>query len=185
MGVFDAATDRMVALGKDQPNFVYVLSNANGLAGTPQWLTFGTLPDLSQGFPPAKGPSAVYDATNNRLITFGGCLANCGSPVNDVWVLTNANGLGGNPTWLKLLPTGVLPSSRANQAAVYDSTSNKMIIFGGQNGCCNPQVTFDDVWVLTNANGLGGTPTWTTDPQLQRLGLLVNLALIDPIPGPV
>jgi hypothetical protein len=71
MGVFDAATDRMVALGKDQPNFVYVLSNANGLAGTPQWLTFGTLPDLSQGFPPAKGPSAVYDATNNRLITFG------------------------------------------------------------------------------------------------------------------
>lgn len=77
-------------------------------------------------------------------------------------MLTNANGLGGSPTWLKLLPAGALPSPRANHAAVYDSTSNKMIVFGGQDGCCNPQHTVGDVWVLSNANGLGGPPIWTS-----------------------
>ena len=76
LGVFDAATDRMVVLGGDQPHIVWVLSNANGLGGTPQWLPFSTVADPAQGFPPSKGPSAVYDATNNRMITFGGCLAN-------------------------------------------------------------------------------------------------------------
>ena len=31
---------------------------------------------------------------------------------------------------------------------------NWMMIFGGCGGCTDP-------WVLANANGLGGTPTWT------------------------
>jgi len=165
LGVFDAAHNRMVALAGDWLH-VWVLSNANGLGGTPQWLVFATLADPVQGFPTGNPnaswtASAVYDATNNRMITFGGCLATCGSAVNDVWVLTNANGLGGTPTWLKLLPSGGLPAPRANHVAVYDSTSNKMIVFAGQNGCCAPPVTFGDVWVLSNANGLGGSPTWT------------------------
>ena len=162
---FDAANNRMVALAQD-PLHVWVLTNANGLGAIPQWLSFATLPDTGSGFPTGLAntswvASAVYDATNNRMITFGGCLAHCGSPVNDTWVLTNANGLGGTPTWLKLVPGGPLPSPRANHAAVYDSTSNRMIVFGGQNGCCAFPVTFGDVWVLSNANGLGGSPTWT------------------------
>jgi hypothetical protein len=159
LGVYDTGSNRIMGLDGD-PSGVWILTNANGLGGAPQWSQIAALPDPAQGFPAGRGPSAVYDAANNRMIIFGGCLASCGAPVNEVWVLTNANGLGGTPTWLKLLPGGALPSPRANHSAVYDSASNKMIIFGGQNGCCNPQVTYSDAWVISNANGLGGAPTW-------------------------
>jgi hypothetical protein len=52
---------------------------------------------------------------------------------NDVWVLTNANGLGGQPKWIQLFPAGNLPAARENEAATYDPASNAMTIFGG---CC-------------------------------------------------
>ena len=38
-----------------------------------------------------------------------------------------------------------------------------MTIFGGVNGCCGNPLTMNlgDTWVLSNANGIGGTPAWT------------------------
>ncbi len=166
--VFDPATDRMIVFGGGTPNptppspynanDVWVLSNADGLGGTPQWDQLsptGTLPA------PRKGQSIVYDSSNNRLIVFGGCPQSCGSPTNDLWVLTNANGLGGTPVWTELSPTGGPPAARANHTAVYDSGTNSMIVFGGQNGANATPPTLHDVWVLSNANGLGGTPAWT------------------------
>lgn len=61
------------------------------------------------------------------------------------------------PTWTQLRPTGGPPSARAEHSGVYDPTSNRMIVFGGQAGFR----FFNDVWILANANGLGGTPMWT------------------------
>jgi hypothetical protein len=100
----------------------------------------------------------VYDSTNNRMIVFGGGLGFTTPCANDVWVLTNANGNGGVPTWSQLAPTGTLPSPRIMHSAVYDPNTNSMIVYGGQN--CS-STTFSDVWVLSHANGLGGTPAWT------------------------
>ena len=52
-------------------------------------------------------------------------------------------------TWIQLSPPPPLPSPRNVHSAVYDTATNRMIIFGaGGNGFSN------DVWVLTNANGL-------------------------------
>ena len=165
--LFDPASDRMIIFGGGlngavtapyDSNAVWVLTGADGLGGTPEWIELsptGTLPA------PRKGQSTVYDASNNRMIVFGGCPLSCGAPLNDVWVLTNANGLGGTPAWEELSPTGGPPAARANQTAVYDPTTNTMIIFGGQNGSTATPPTFSDVWVLSNANGLGGTPVWT------------------------
>src|SRR5439155_19209480 len=99
--------------------------------------------------------TAVYDSSSNRMIVFGGFLN--GSFFNDVWVLTNANGTGGNPEWIQLAPLGGPPAERFTHTAVYDPATNRMTIFGGGNSING----FNDVWVLTNANGTEQQlPSW-------------------------
>jgi hypothetical protein len=110
--------------------------------------------------PPARsGHSAVYDSTNNRMIIFGGCSASCAPVLNDIWVLTNANGVGGTPVWAQLqLSAG--PAARTNAAVAYNAAGNQMIVFGGQDGSANPCSTFSDTWILESANGLAGPAAW-------------------------
>src|SRR3989304_7267682 len=66
-----------------------------GPAGAQTWIE----PTPAGTLPPASPPKQVqYDAANNSLIAFlPGNPAN-GGPAAEVWVLTNANGLGGTPT---------------------------------------------------------------------------------------
>src|SRR5882724_981326 len=167
--VYDSNTNRMVVFGGDAcdpctfKNDVWVLTNANGLGGTPQWLQL-----FPTGGPPAPRTyhSAVYDAAGNRMIIFGGVApGGIGSgPLSDTWVLANASGVDrgtGTPTtpvWTQLAPTGTLPPARGQQAAAYDAANNRMVTFGG-NGVAG---TFNDVWLLDNANGAGvQTPAWS------------------------
>lgn len=165
--VYDQGSNRMIVFGGDNcfatfNNEVWVLTNANGLGGTPTWTLLTTA-----GTPPApsESMSAVYDPVNNRMILFG--TANAGGHSNQVWVLTNANGLGGTPTWIQLMPAGPLIPARNSVAAIYDPATNRMTIFGGSDTS-----DFNDTWVLTNANGLGGNPSWT---QLSPSGALPPL----------
>ena len=157
--VYDPGTNRMIMFGGndectpvDATKEVWVLENANGLGGTPNWIQLsptGTRPG-------ARAHTAVYDQRTNRMIamiwTSGG---------DEVWVLENANGLGGTPNWIQLTPTGGPPDRRYGHSAVFDPATNKMTVFGGCCGGTNPGSRFSDVWVLENANGLGGTPNWT------------------------
>jgi hypothetical protein len=141
-------------------NDVWVETNANGLGGTGAWSNL--IPNGTAGSPPGRiNHSAVYDVANNRMIIFGGCLGGCLPVDNAVWVLSNANGVGGTPTWTQLFPTGGPPPARQGHQAVYDPNTNSMIVWAGQDGGGNPCGTFADVWVLSHANGLGGTPNWT------------------------
>jgi hypothetical protein len=156
--VYDPGTTEVIAFGGALDGSVYndveVLTNANGLGGKPTWETL--IPQGASGSPPSRGAhSAVYDAVNNRMIVFGGLDANANN-LNDVWVLTSANGVG-TPTWIQLSPTGEAPPARFAHTAVYDQENNRMIIFAGT----GPGIsTFSDVWVLSDANGLGN-PAWT------------------------
>src|SRR5271169_2470305 len=77
-----------------------------------------------------QGTTGVYDAGSNRMIVFGG-RDGSGNNLNDVWVLTNANGLGGTGQWINLIPNGAAgsPPARSGHSAVYDPTNNIMIIF--------------------------------------------------------
>jgi hypothetical protein len=109
----------------------------------------------------------VYDPGSNRMIFFGAGPA--GSSDNITWVLSDANGLGGTPTWSQLAPSGTAPSIRDSHTAVYDVASNRMTLFGGNGNVNNVSTEFNDVWVLSSANGLGGTPAWT---QLAPTGTL-------------
>lgn len=160
--VYDALSNRMIVYGGDPQigfcfgavNDTWVLTNADGTGGPPAWIqlfpTAGPAPDLRQG------PTAVYDSVSNRMVVFGGRVNACQPLSNNVWVLTNANGLTGTPAWTQLSPTGSLPAARQGHNAVYDTAYNRMIVFGGTTTGVN-----NDVWVLSNANGLGGTPAWT------------------------
>ena len=129
------------------------------------WMLLGTGSALAQtwsqlvtaGSPPSGENVSNYDGTNNRLIVFfprNGTLAS-----DEVWVLTNANGLGGTPTWLQLAPTGTAPTINVFATAVYNKPGNKLIVYGGCSGNCGSPLP--DVYVLTHANGLGGTPAWS------------------------
>ncbi len=110
--------------------------------------------------PPARDAHVtVSDEAHARMIVFGG--QGDSGLLNDVWVLDHADGQGGDPAWTALAPTGTPPAARRNAAGAYDAAGNRLIVFGGDDGAGTP-VAFGDVWVLSNANGLGGTPAWTT-----------------------
>jgi hypothetical protein len=147
-------------------------ANSNGV-----WSTL--IANGAAGSPAARdGHSAVYDSATNRMIVFGG--GTDGAPYfSDVWVLTNADGQGGAATWSQLTPSGPSPDTRWLHTAVYDSSSNRMIVFGGGNS----SQTFSDVWVLSNANGLGGPPTWTqlSPGGSSPKGVLASSAVYDPV----
>jgi len=162
--VYDPATNSMIVFGGyvdglTTQNDVLALSHANGLGGTPAWSTI--IANGAAGSPAARYyQTAVYDEASSRMIVFGGCTLSptfCGPGLSDVWVLVNANGLGGTPTWTQLAPSGTSPAGRIGHAAIYDAANNRMTVFGGDNV---GHQTLSDVWVLTNANGLGGTPAW-------------------------
>jgi hypothetical protein len=164
---FDPATDRAIIFGgvtsSGLSNDSWVLADANGLAGTPTWIQLSPI----GGAPQARTTRTAYDSINNRLIIMDGCLGSCLPVANDLWILTNANGLGGTPAWIQLSPIGGPPAARVDQVMAYDPGTNSLIVWGGQIGCCASPQTYSDAWVLTNANGLGGTPAWT---QLSTVG---------------
>ena len=120
---------------------------------------------LAGSGPSLNSTSVVYDSASNRLMVFGGLGANSSCCVSDTWALLSANGSGGTSQWQQLAPSGTLPPSRFAHSAVYDQINNRMIIFGGGVSGCGVFCTlFNDVWVLSNASGVGGTPTWTQLP---------------------
>ena len=178
-GVYDEKNSRLIlfggGLGSTSPcqNDTWVLTDANGASGVPTWAQLAT----SGGPPSPRYAPGVYDPTSNTLIIFGG--DNCFATFyNDVWTLSSANGLGGTPTWTQMTPGGTPPSPRSLATAVYDSASNTLIVFGGNNG----PTSFNEVWTLSNANGMSGTPTWT---QLNPTGPLpaarsYHTAIYDP-----
>src|SRR5262245_28214805 len=63
--------------------------------------------------------------------------------------------------WIPLTPTGGPPAPRRYQSSVYDPGSNRLILFGGclAGTCQSITNATNEVWVLTNANGVG-TPAW-------------------------
>lgn len=170
-GIYDVSTDRLVVFGGEQTAGVPL----GDVWASPKIVAAGQMVAKApyvwtQLFPTGTAPaarfgqSAVYDSVSNRMIVFGGATSTTAC-LNDVWLLDNANSAIGTPDWIPITPSGTPPAARQNFNAVYDPTSNSMIVFGGSN-CAGKY--FSDVWVLSNANGEVGTPTWT---QLSPAGV--------------
>jgi hypothetical protein len=169
--IYDPANNRLVVFGGNNCfsgffNDVWVLSNANGLGGTPSWTQLSP-----SGTAPAAGnyPGAVYAATSNRMIVV--------ESLGNVFVLSNANGLGGPPSWSQLAPSGATPSTGSFPKVGYDSANNRLIVFGGNAS----GRLLNDVWVLTNADGSGGTPSWVhfAPPSLAPPPRINSVAVYD------
>ena len=159
-GVYDPVSNRVVAFGgtsywaNDLTNNLRVLSNANDIGDQTYWAT----PPQS-GIPPyVTNHSAVYDAASNRMIVFGGNFGDQ-SISDQLWMLYNANALSGTPAWTQSTPGGDRITGRFGHIAVYDPDLNAMIVYGGH--AAPDGVWTNELWVLRNANGTGGTPGWT------------------------
>jgi uncharacterized repeat protein (TIGR01451 family) len=95
--------------------------------------------------PPRAGPTAIYDAANQRMIVFGG-VDFYWRTLNDVWALYLTPG---EERWEQIFPSGSPPVSRVEHTAVYDPDHERMIMFGGY----NDHNYFHDVWALDLALG--------------------------------
>jgi hypothetical protein len=155
-GLYDSGGDRLILFGGSTgkcQNDYHVLKYANYQGGVPDWVSL-----TPSGTAPAARTwqASAYAAASDSAIIFGGF--NCKSTYfNDVWVANNASDAATLPSWTELSPSGTGPSVRESASAVYDPTTNALILYGGDAGG-NP---FGDIWVLSNANGSGGTPAWT------------------------
>jgi hypothetical protein len=156
--IFDNATSQMIVFGGGAGSTSLNDTWSLEVSGSPQWKQLSPSGTPPQG---RRGHTAVYDSANSRMIIFGGGLGNSSPCANDTWVLSNANSVAGSPEWTQLSPTGGPPSPRIFPTAGYDPGSNRMIVFGGNNCFSVGAAYYNDVWVLTNANGVGGTPVWT------------------------
>ncbi len=85
------------------------------------------------------------------MVIFGGGVTG-GGITNDTWDLDLSGDVNGQ--WMKVIPSGVLPSPRGNNSAVYDP-AGRMIAFGGYDGA---NFT-NDTWTLSL--GAGAQPVWT------------------------
>ncbi len=175
--VYDPVTDSFIVFGGNNCstgyfNDVWVMSSANGESGTPAWTKLsptGTLP------PARESASAIYDSVNNIMTIYSGDVG--GNGLGDVWVLSHANGTGGTPVWTQLHPTGTAPGARTGQTAVFDSVTNRMIIFGG----INAGLTLSDTWLLNSPNGLSA-PSWSVLPTTGTApSVSYHSAVYDPV----
>lgn len=140
---------------------LWLLTNANGLQGTISTWSKLTI----DGTPPSARcrMAGVYDETNDTLILFGGSSYSdtTGTLYDETWVIRNVIT---SPSWDKLNPAGTLPSARRDASAVYDAAGNRMIIFAGNTSTAystDPSGRTNDTWILSDANGIGGTPAWS------------------------
>lgn len=135
------------------------LTNANGLQGdTSKWSKLAI-----DGTPPTARAymAGAYDETSDTLMLFGGGAysSSAGTLYDETWTIRDVTS---NPSWHKLNPAGTLPTARRDASAVYDAANNRLIVFGGNTSTANPPTPSgrtNDTWVLSNANGTGGTPT--------------------------
>jgi len=143
---------------------VWALTHANGLGGPPEWIQL-----TPSGTPPHARfwHSAHYDPSTRRMTIFGGVFDQRPDDsiwFNDVWTLTEANGISGTPQWIELTPTGGPMLPRAAYSGGYSPASRRMVVTMGRYDLATPAY-FNDVWVLTNANGI------TNQPPVANAGL--------------
>jgi hypothetical protein len=144
--IFDADHQRLISFGGADSvlnSDTYVFSLATGT-----WnllATAGTRP------PPRRLQGAVYDASANRIIVFGGY--DGVNLLDDVWALSLS---GGTPTWSQL-SVSAGPTPRAGFVSAFDAANNRLLIFGGYDGVADTTGLPGDVWALS----LGASPAWT------------------------
>lgn len=121
---------------------------ALSMDGPPQWSLVTTAGSPPEG---RYGMSVVYDAHQDRLVSFGGT-STLATYLHEVWTLT----LSGTPTWTRLFPDPLGAMPRRYASAIYDSRRDRLVVWGGE--MSEPYQT------AVMALNLSGTPGWSTVP---------------------
>jgi hypothetical protein len=141
-GIYDPLRNRLIVHGGYTGNFT-PLDDAwqLTLGTTPAWTVLAP----SGTKPQARFASAVaYDPTRDRMVISGGT-----DFVNffaDTWEL-QFTGAGTQAAWRTLFGAGG-PTSRSDHKAVYDSDTDRMLVFGG----INPGGILHDTWAMEFAS---------------------------------
>ena len=137
---YDSQSDRIVQFGG-------ILSLTSNLATDETW-TFDYNTNNWTNAAPAIAPSPrlgtymTYDSGSDRVILFGGITLNPSTVIyNDTW----AYDLETN-TWEEMSPTSA-PDARYGSAIIYDSESDRVILFGGNPSSTTTTSTFSDTWM--------------------------------------
>ncbi len=107
---------------------------------------------------------AVYDASGDRMLLFGGCSSGFGPcPQGDLWAFDLKTNV-----WTELQPPGDTPSARTDPSMAYDPTGKRGILFGGRNSqsFLNDTWSFDVVaqqWTLLSVEGGPPSPRKSHD----------------------
>src|SRR5206468_64154 len=80
---------------------------------------------------PRYGHAAVYDASNHRMILFGGSSAVPDAMEGQVWVFTFIDATFASGTWSTLAVTGPAPEPRRDHTLVLDPDLPALFVFGG------------------------------------------------------
>ncbi|MGH7731460.1 MAG: Kelch repeat-containing protein, partial [Candidatus Eiseniibacteriota bacterium] len=143
--IHDPLRNRLIAFGGTDGSVTGSDTWALGLGPSPAWTL---LP--AGGAPARAGHSAIYDASRDRMLVFGG--SNGAALSSDLWALP----LGGSPAWSLLPVSGPPPSPRRDHSAVYDPVRDRMLVFGGMGGSGGSS-ELNDCWALELGSS---TPTW-------------------------
>jgi hypothetical protein len=130
--IYDPVRDRMLVLsGVLGGNEVWALS----LGGAPVWSrleTIGSVPyrvDFSTVYDPIRDRVLRYSGLWQTFCYHEGCYQYCDDYAQEVGALS----LSGTPARNLLVPAGTPPDAREGHRAVYDSTGDRVIVFGGMN----------------------------------------------------
>ncbi len=116
----------------------------------------------------AQNPSTASLTVPSTATTSSAPLATSQSTTTTNQVTTTAvsSSQGATNTWTNLNPSGALPSIRAGHSMVYDSSSNRVIMFGGLDETNGTNVPLNDTWAYdppantwTNLNPSGTLPS--------------------------
>ena len=134
--VFDPVRDRMLVFGGSTSDAYYGVQNTTWelrLADPPTWKQLtpgGTPPD---GLPSGRRAlTSVYDPLRDRMVIYGGWDGGYTGAafLNEAWALD----LAGDLTWIKLAPSGPIPTQRDAMSAIYDPTHDRLAVYGGWSG---------------------------------------------------
>ncbi|MGI6394398.1 MAG: Kelch repeat-containing protein [bacterium] len=87
-----------------------------------------------------RNHSMVYDPVRGKTVLFGGW---ANTVLNDTWEWDGVKG-----TWANVAPAGNSPEARFDHAMAYDFSTNKIVLYGGNEG--NKQ--YGDTWIWDGAN---------------------------------
>ena len=112
--------------------------------------------------PPGRmAASMTYDATNKKVVLFGGTRGDAG-PLGDTWTWDGCR-------WTQTTPA-TSPPPRSASAMAYSSASHKVLLFGG--GSANVDPLVGDTWTWD------GT-TWTQEHPPTGPPRMINLLMAD------